>query len=245
MKQDKDLMFLASCQNDELRTLCDFLTYNNKGELRLSEELTNSDAYIRYYPNRINLMVEELAGELRKYGSNTIKTLWHHGEADSYEKIVRRVCNKMDVEVSETDSVPIMERQLMFEWLNKMTEKMSDEDLHQIAEEAGIKAKNLNRHVLIYTLMFTMRHNVVLLSRIIYYIVTRIGMMLLGRNIMMMGFSTIGRYLGMATGPIGWAILAGWTLNDIASPACRVMIPAVMMIASMRIRQTALLTQKI
>jgi len=30
MKQDKDLIFLASCQNDDLRTLCDILTYNNK-----------------------------------------------------------------------------------------------------------------------------------------------------------------------------------------------------------------------
>ena len=40
MKQDKDLVFLASCQNDDLRTLCDILTYNNKGEIRLSEQLT-------------------------------------------------------------------------------------------------------------------------------------------------------------------------------------------------------------
>ena len=51
MKQDKDLMFLASCQNDDLRTLCDILTYNNKGEIRLSEQLTDTDAYLNYYPD--------------------------------------------------------------------------------------------------------------------------------------------------------------------------------------------------
>jgi uncharacterized protein YaaW (UPF0174 family) len=49
----------------------------------------------------------------------------------------------------------------------------------------------------------------------------------------------------MAAGPIGWAALAGWTSSDIASPAYRVMIPAVIMVASMRFRQTAKLTQKI
>ena len=46
MKQDKDLMFLASCQNDDLRTLCDILTYNNKGEIRLSEQLTETDSLV-------------------------------------------------------------------------------------------------------------------------------------------------------------------------------------------------------
>ena len=52
MKQDKDLAFLSSCKNEDLRTLCDILTYNSKGELRLSEQLTNTDAYINYYPER-------------------------------------------------------------------------------------------------------------------------------------------------------------------------------------------------
>ena len=46
MKQDRDLMFLASCQNEDLRTLCDILTYNKNGELRFSEQLSNTDAYI-------------------------------------------------------------------------------------------------------------------------------------------------------------------------------------------------------
>ena len=45
MKQDKDLVFLATCQNEDLRTLCDFLIYNKKGELRMSEQLSNSDAF--------------------------------------------------------------------------------------------------------------------------------------------------------------------------------------------------------
>ena len=69
---------------------------NNKGEIRLSEQLTNSDAYIKHYPERMNLMATEIGNELRKYGSNTVKTFCRKGEADSYETIVRRVHKRMD-----------------------------------------------------------------------------------------------------------------------------------------------------
>ena len=245
MKQDKDLVFLATCKNEDLRTLCDFLIYNKKGELRLSEQLSNSDAFLRHYPERMNLMATELSEELRKFGSNTIKTLYRHGEADSYETIVRRVCRKMDVEVSDGDSVPMMERQLMTEVCEQFTSQLSDDELHQIADEAGIVHKNLKRQALVYALMTAVRRNAMLLTRMVYYVITSLAEILLGRSITMMGLGTFGRYIGVATGPIGWALLAGWTISDIASPAYRVMIPAVMMIATMRIRQTALLPQKI
>jgi hypothetical protein len=74
MKQDKDLLFLAKCQNDELRTLCDILTYNKNGELRFSEQLSNTDAYLNCYPEKMNLMTKEISEEFRKYGSNTVHT---------------------------------------------------------------------------------------------------------------------------------------------------------------------------
>lgn len=245
MKQDKDLLFLANCQNDDLRTLCDFLIYNKKGELRMSEQLSNSNAFLRYYPEHMNLMATELSEELRKYGTNTIKTFFRHGEADSYETIVHRVCRKMDVEVDDDDSVPTMERQLMTEVCERFTSQLSDHELHQIADEAGIVHKNLRRQALICALLTAVRHNAILLSRIINYAITYTAKFLLGRCATMVGFGSVGRYNGVAAGPIGWVVLAGWTISDIASPAYRVMIPAVIMIASMRFRQTALLTQKI
>lgn len=75
MNQDKDLTFLATCCNEDLRTLCDILTYNEKGEVRISEQLTNSDAYIKHYPEQMKLMAKEIGEELRKYGSNTVITV--------------------------------------------------------------------------------------------------------------------------------------------------------------------------
>ena len=245
MKQDKDLAFLATCKNEDLRTLCDILTHDKKGELRLSEQLTNSDAYIHYYPERMNMMTKEISEELRKYGSNTVKTLYRRGEADSYDTILRRVCKKMDVEIVCDESVQEMERQLLTNICEQATSQLSDEELRNLAEEAGIPHKNLKRQMLTYSIMMAIRHNSYLFARLVNFVTMRIAYLLLGREIFMMGMGTLGRYVGMAAGPIGWAALAGWTISDIASPAYRVMIPAVILVASMRFRQTALLTQKI
>lgn len=245
MKQDKDLAFLATCENEDLRTLCDILTYNNKGELRLSEQLTNSDAYINCYPEQMNKMTEEISEEFRKFGSNTVKTLYRHGEADSYEKRLRRVCKRMKVKVDYGETVQEMEHQLLTNVCEEAASHLSDEELRDIADEAGIPHKNLKHQMLVYSIMMAIRHNSYLFARLVYYVTIRIANMLLGREIMMIGVNTLGRYLGMAAGPIGWALLTGWTISDIASPAYRVMIPAVIMIASMRLRQTESANQSI
>lgn len=49
MKADKDLQFLQYCKNDDLVTLCNILTNDNKGGYRFTEQLTSTDNYINYY----------------------------------------------------------------------------------------------------------------------------------------------------------------------------------------------------
>lgn len=245
MKQDKDLTFLATCNNEDLRTLCDILTYNNNGEVRYSEQLTNSDAYIKHYPERMDLMAIEIGEELRKYGSNTIMTFCRKGEADSYETIVRRVCKRMRVKVNDNDNTQAMEHELLTTICEQVTAKLTDEELRKLADKAGIPHKSLNHQMLVSAILFAIRRNTYLLTEMICYVTFRIANMLLGRWITMMGMSTVGRYLSIAAGPVGWAALAGWTISDIASPAYRIMIPSVIMVASMRYRQTALITQKL
>ena len=56
MKEDRDLQFLASCKSEDLKTLVDMMTSDKDGNVRLSEQLTNTDAYLRYYPDRLPCM---------------------------------------------------------------------------------------------------------------------------------------------------------------------------------------------
>lgn len=238
MKPDKDLTFLVECPNEDLRTLCDILTHDKDGELRLSEQLSNSNIYLRCYPQHMAQMAKEIGEELRKFGSNTLMTFFRQGEADSYKTIVQRVCRKMNVEVDDEDSTPVMERSLLITLCESATRKMTDEELRNMADIAGIPHKNLNRQLLAALLMSAIRNNINLMARLACYITSRILQVLFGRGVIMIGLGSFGRYLGVATGPIGWTLLAGWAVADLASPAYRVIIPAVLQVATMRARQT-------
>jgi len=76
MKEDRDLSFLAYCKNEDLKTLVDMLTHDTNGEVRISEQLTNTDAYLYCYPYRLSMMWQEIANELQRFGGNTLANLY-------------------------------------------------------------------------------------------------------------------------------------------------------------------------
>jgi len=57
---------------------------------------------------------------------------------------------------------------------------------------------------------------------------------LLGRGLSFAGNAALTRTMSILTGPIGWAITGIWTAVDIAGPAYRVTIPAVIQVAVLR-----------
>lgn len=57
---------------------------------------------------------------------------------------------------------------------------------------------------------------------------------LIGRGLSIAGNAALTRTMTILTGPIGWAITGLWTAIDIAGPAFRVTIPAVIQIAYLR-----------
>lgn len=61
---------------------------------------------------------------------------------------------------------------------------------------------------------------------------------LFGRGLTLVANSTLTRIMAILTGPIGWAITALWTMIDIAGPAYRVTIPAVIQVAYLRKKYT-------
>ena len=109
---DKDLQFLSSCESEDLRVLCDILTHDHLGNIRITEQLTSTDEYNRNYPEDMLFLVPQISNELLKYGSNTLTTFWNK-EPDSYATVLRRVCKQMDVRVSDHDTVTKMEHNLL------------------------------------------------------------------------------------------------------------------------------------
>ena len=70
--EDKDLLFLNDCSNDLLVLLADTLVYDEKGNERLTEELSSKSVYKNNYPNNMKVVIPSMVDELQRFGGNTI-----------------------------------------------------------------------------------------------------------------------------------------------------------------------------
>lgn len=233
---DKDLRFLSSCENEDLRVLCDILTHDRLGNIRITEQLTSTDEYNRNYPEDMLFLVPQISNELLKYGSNTLATFWHN-EPDSYETVLRRVCKQMDVRTMEKDSVSKMEHNLLTTLCQDTLNKMSERELRLLANENGIPDKTLTRQALTAALLMAIRTSRAVLTRIAARVIQYIVEIITVRGVATAGIETATRAVGGVLGPIGWIALGAWTVYDITSPAYRVCVPAVLQVAYMRLNR--------
>ena len=236
MTTDKDLRFLSSCENEDLRVLCDILTHDRLGNIRVTEQLTATDEYNRNYPEDMLFLVPQISNELLKYGSNTLATFWHN-EPDSYQTVLRRVCKQMDVRTMEQDSVAKMEHNLLTTLCQDTLNKMSERELRLLANENGIPDKRLTRQALTAALLMAIRTSRAVLTRIAARVIQYIVEIITIRGVATAGIETATRAVGGALGPIGWIALGAWTVYDITSPAYRVCVPAVLQVAYMRLNR--------
>ena len=237
MRADIDLGFLQYCSNTELRELCDMLTHDEKGNLRLSEKLTDKDAYIENYPHNCRAIWQDIALELQLFGGNTFLNLFRHGRGPSYESIVGDVCKQLKVEgIGPHDSVEEMERALLDKVTEKMLDELTPEQLKEIMNKLEIRKRTYTKQAVMAALLLTRRINLRLYYYVMSYILRMATNMLIGRGVLMAGVGLMSRGLSVLMGPIGWILLSGWTAWDIAGPAYRVTIPAVLQIAFLRLK---------
>lgn len=244
MTIDQNLTFLQYCSNDELKTLCDTLTHNNKGEVRLNEQLTDCEAYLRNYPENMQSMWQEIAAELQRFGGNTFANIFRGGVGASYDSILRDVCKKMKVRIPSCSSVEEIEVALLTKYCEETIGCMDIELLRELSLEIGVKPQNYNKQVVVAAILIALRKGSgKVLAPVISYIGSNITRILIGRGVYFATAGVLGRAATALTGPVGWALTAGWLAYDIASPAYRVTVPAVIQVACMRLKyNTHLLT---
>lgn len=246
MKSDVDLTFLQHCTNNDLRVLCDILTKDNKGEIRFTEQLTNKDSYICSYPQNMKGMWQDIAAELQRYGGNTFLNLFRHGRGPSYESIVLDVCKKMGVkDLGEHDTAEDMERKLLCHVTEKMVDELSEDEIKQMMRDLEIEGRSYTKQGVMAALLLAKTVNRKLFLRIIQYLTRLVADVLVGRGVMMAGLGLLSRGTQLLFGPIGWVICCAWTAWDIAGPAYRVIVPAVLQVAYMRIQYQVQHTKQI
>lgn len=236
MTIDQNLSFLQYCSNEELKTLCDTLTHNSKGEVRLNEQLTDCEAYLRNYPENMQSMWQEIAAELQRFGGNTFANIFRGGVGASYDSILRDVCKKMKVRIPSCSSVEEIEVALLTKYCEETIGCMDIELLRKLSLEIGIKPQSYNKQVIAAAILLALRKGGRVLAPVIYYIGSNITRILIGRSVYFATAGVLGRAAAALTGPVGWALTAGWLAYDIASPAYRVTVPAVIQVACMRLK---------
>lgn len=241
-RQDPDLDFLGHCSSEELADLVYLLTFDKDSKPRLTEQLSKSDKYKRYYPNH-KMYWEEIAEEVQLFGGNTISNLARLGKGIFYREILCDVCDKMKIKYEKDEHTHIIELKLLEKTLEKIASELPEEELKEIAKKLDLPNTNLPPSLLLPAVITGLNRLLSISVPVAINVILDVFGTIIGRKIVTTTIGTListtvaGRALGIAAGPIGWGISGAWLLKDIASPAMRVTIPAVIQIALLRAKK--------
>lgn len=233
-RYDDDLQFLEEISSENLEDLVYCLTHDKDGSKRLTEELTSKSDYKEFYPDH-QMYWRSIAAEIQCFGGNTFANLLRNGQGVMYKEALSDVCDKMKVNYSKGASVEIIEGNLLMKILNDALEKMSPEELRELAEAVGIdNLEILNSRNMLMVFQTVFRAGGFRSYQLTLIIVNAVLKALIGRGLSFAGNTILTRTMAVLAGPIGWAITALWTAFDMAGAAYRVTIPAVIQIAALR-----------
>lgn len=233
-RYDSDLEFLGRMNSEDLDDLVYCLTHDRDGSVRLTEELTTNELYKQHYPDHVKYW-ELIAAEIQCFGANTFATMLRGGKGVKYKEILMDVCDKMKVNYNKDSSVERIEGNLLMKVLIDALEKMSPEELKELAEATGVKnTSGITAEIMVGVFQAIFRAGGFKSYQLTVIVVNAVLKALIGRGLSFAGNVALTRIMAILTGPIGWVITGLWTVIDIAGPAYRVTIPAVIQVAALR-----------
>lgn len=235
-RYDTDLEFLSTLPSKELDDLVRLLTHDKDGDVRFAEKLTTREGYKKHYPDHQQYW-KDIAEEIQCFGGNTLMNAIR-GEGVLYKEILCDVCDKLKVNYRKDSATEKIEENLLMKILVDALDKMSPEDINNLAKEMGIDeidaVAGFNKQALVTAFQTIFRMGGFKSYQLTLIIVNAVFKAIFGRGLTIAGNAALTKMLSILTGPIGWGITAVWTAIDIAGPAFRVTIPAVIQVAYLR-----------
>lgn len=229
----KDLGFLYRASNDDLRLLCDIIVKDKNGGCRLTESLSGTQEFRNNYPHNIKGMLTPLINEFREFGGNSFANIFRGGGPE-YSEILRDVAKRNKVSFNKKSSDERIERLLLQKLFEDSVENASDEELKNMMDELGYPTTNFSRQAAMATLMTAWKAGGFKSYMLLVSVVNAVMKFLVGRGLSLAANAALTRMASIMMGPVGWVLTALWTLIDIAGPAYRVTVPAVIQIAYIR-----------
>lgn len=230
-KFDHDLEFLFKLESEKLNDLVEILT-TDKGEARLTETLTGTEKYKAYAPNH-SKYVDLICEELQRFGGNTFANTFRGGGV-LYREIVKDVCSKLKVKFQDSKSTTDIEIDIMLKILQDSMEKMDQEQLKELIKELDLKTTSISASAITIAMQAAIKMGGFASYQLAVIVANAIAKAVLGHGLSLAANATITRTIGIFAGPIGWALSGAWLATDIAGPAYRVTIPAVIQVAFLR-----------
>ncbi len=238
-RNDKDLEFLGEMKSKDLHDLVESVTKDKDGDSRLTEELTSKDIYKNNYPNHSKYW-QLVAAEIQCFGANSFVTMLRGGEGVPYREVLEDVCDKAKVNYNKKQSIAAIENQLLIKLLGDAAGKMSEADRKEFAKLIGLNAvKALSPESMMAAAQTAFVAGGFQSYRMALMVANGVSRALLGRGLTLVANATLTRTLGIISGPIGWAVTGAWTAIDLAGPAFRVTLPAVIHVALLRKKHQA------
>lgn len=230
-KFDKDLEFLRELKSSDLNELVDILK-GKEGDKRATESLSSNDLFKRFYPDHQEY-IELILGELQLFGGNSFVNMFRGGGV-LYKEILCDVCDKLKVNYNKSQNTQTIEQGLFMKILSDSLDKMSEDDLRNISSELGLKTTSFTSQAVMGALQIAIKQSGFMAYKIALIVANAIAKAILGRGLVLATNVGIVRTVSIFAGPIGWLITGIWTAADIAGPAYRVTIPAVIQVAFLR-----------
>lgn len=187
---------------------------------------------------------DDLAEDLRKWGSNTLVTwFWRWNEGVTYQEVTEDVASTLKVHVppggDERDIEVEILKKVVATYVEKEADAQEREDIRRILEAAEKDGKPVASHVGVGTTSVATSTAVVVVGRkaaqqVLTKVLQRILAGQVGKQAVRQGVKTFGRYALLAM-PFVNVVMAAWLVLDIAGPAYRKTIPAVINVALLRL----------
>lgn len=233
-REDADLEFLGQMKSEDLDVLFRCLVYDKDGKERWVQMLTINDLYKRYYPDHHQYW-REIAAEIQTFGGNTWMNALRLGKGVPYREVLIDVCKKLKVPYDKKSGTYEIEDNLFLKILTDAVKKMTPEELKKFGESLGRgDFESFTPEIIVGILQTLFLAGGFASYQLSLIVANSIVRSFLGTGISFVGNITLTRVLGVLAGPIGLAITGIWALVDIAGPAFRVTIPAVVIVAALR-----------
>ena len=227
---DALVQLLLNADKGDIDLLIDYVTNTGKFGFSMSDSVKAvlQDANRQEIPDDETLRL--LVRELQHFGGNTFVNLFRRNGV-SYSEIVADVASHLKMKVPADASVEEIEALIIDCVFTSSWKKMSDDERRQILRGMGISAS--------VSLDIPVWQKAALVAN-------GLAQTTAGKVLPLIAGLSIGRVLGVLTGPVGLAITGLYTAYDISNPAFRVTLPCVVQIAWIRLkysRQFRLATQ--